>query len=70
MSGVQKVENFDEREVVVVTTMGMLTVRGVALHIRHLDLENGDLRLDGQVESILYSDKVERRRNLMQRLVR
>ncbi len=54
MTGVAKVETFDDREIVLQTQLGTLTVRGENLHIRHLDLEQGDLVLDGEVGALLY----------------
>ncbi len=54
MTGVAKVETFDDREIVLQTNLGMLTVRGENLHIRHLDLEQGDLVLDGDLAALQY----------------
>lgn len=69
MTGILKVESFGESEIVVETTLGMLTIRGESLHIRHLDLEQGNLEMDGKVES--YSYRSERRaRNTWRRLLR
>lgn len=59
MTGVLKVESFAEQEIVLETTLGMLVVRGDGLHIRHLDLEQGNLEMDGKVESFSY--RTERR---------
>lgn len=69
MTGILKVESFGESEIVVETTLGMLTIRGESLHIRHLDLEQGNLEMDGKVES--YSYRSERRaKNTWRRLLR
>lgn len=54
MTGVLKVESFAEQEIVLETSLGMLTVRGDGLHIRHLDLEQGNLEMDGTIESFNY----------------
>ncbi|MDA8346731.1 MAG: sporulation protein YabP [Thermaerobacter sp.] len=61
MTGVAKVESFDDREIVLITHLGMLTVRGENLHIRHLDLEQGDLVLDGDVGALLYVAETKRK---------
>lgn len=71
MTGVEKVDTFDDKEVVVLTALGTLRVSGENLHIRHLDLEAGDLNLDGEIASLQYTEGRGRKsRNLLRRLVR
>lgn len=69
MTGVSKVETFDDREIVLHTQLGLLTVRGESLHIRHLDLEQGDLVLDGEVGALLYVAE-SRRKGSWRRLLK
>lgn len=56
VSGVEEVESFDEAVIVMVTTQGTLVIRGEELHIEALNLEGGELRVTGQVESLSYED--------------
>ena len=56
VSGVQDVDNFDETTVVIYTEQGELTVKGTGLHINRLNIETGDLTLEGHVESLVYTD--------------
>jgi sporulation protein YabP len=71
VSGVKKVDTFDDRTVVLVTSAGVLTVKGENLHIKHLDLDEGNLVLDGRIGQLVYSDSArERRAGLLERLVR
>ncbi len=56
VSGVQDVDSFDETTVVIYTEQGELTVRGRELHINRLNVETGDLSLEGHVESLVYTD--------------
>ncbi len=71
LTGVTKVESFDDREIVLLTHAGQLTVHGQSMHIRHLDLESGSLVLDGQVASLIYAQNPGRRsRGWAQRLGR
>lgn len=71
LTGVAKVDSFDDREVVVITQLGALVVMGENLHIRHLDLENGDLRLDGEIREVAYREGRGRRtKGLLNRLAR
>ena len=57
VSGVSDVDSFDEKTVVVYTQQGELTVRGENLHINALNVENGELRLDGTVTALIYADE-------------
>ena len=56
LTGVSDVDSFDENTVTAYTSLGELTVRGRGLHIRQLNLEGGSLSLEGQVDSLTYSD--------------
>jgi sporulation protein YabP len=47
LEGVQLVDKFDEEEIVLATTMGILTLKGTGLHITQLDLEKGTLMAQG-----------------------
>ena len=55
-TGVSNVDSFDEETVVAVTDIGDLTVRGSKLHIDKLNLETGELTLDGEISSMTYSE--------------
>lgn len=56
VTGVTQVESFDEQMVVLHTTKGVLVVRGQDLHLQLLDLDVGQVRVDGTVESLTYED--------------
>lgn len=56
VSGVQDVDSFDEMTTVIYTELGELTVKGTGLHITRLNIETGDLLLDGTVESLSYTE--------------
>lgn len=57
ITGVLDVLSFDEEMIVVDTDMGMLTIKGMELHIHKLNLEEGKLELDGDIEGITYSER-------------
>ena len=56
LSGVLDVDSFDDNAVVAYTELGELTIKGSGLHISKINLDNGDLELDGEVYSMEYSD--------------
>lgn len=53
--GVVHVESFDDRQVVVETDMGMLTLSGEEFHITSLDLERGQMVIEGMFSALEYS---------------
>jgi len=56
VSGVIDVESFNEQYVIVHTDLGVLTVRGEGLHISRLNLDNGELNVEGDILSLEYSE--------------
>ena len=57
VSGVEEVERFDEEEIVMRTTAGTLVVGGTQLHIGKLNLDGGELHVDGMIHTLLYEDR-------------
>jgi len=49
VDGVEHVGNFNEKEIILVTNMGWLTLRGDGLHITQLNLESGNLVVEGRI---------------------
>lgn len=56
VSGVSDVDSFDENTVVVYTDHGELTVKGEALHVQRLNVETGELQMEGQIRSASYAE--------------
>ena len=56
ITGVVDVDSFDEETVIAYTDIGELTVKGENLHISKINLDTGDLFLDGTVSLLSYSD--------------
>lgn len=56
VTGVTDVDGFDEHTIVLATTYGMMTVHGSELHINKLNIDDGCLNIEGNVESIQYSN--------------
>ncbi len=55
VSGVCDVDSFDETTIVAKTELGELTVKGSKLQICRLNIESGDLSVDGQIDSLEYA---------------
>lgn len=56
ISGVQDVISFDDKVIVLETTAGLMKITGNDLHIKGVNLETGDVDMDGVVNSIQYTD--------------
>jgi len=59
ITGVLDVDNFDEETVTTYTDQGELTVKGENLHINKINLDTGDISLDGTITALIYSDNVK-----------
>lgn len=57
ISGVNNVVSFDDETVILETDLGLLTIRGQDLHINKLNLEDGQVAIDGELINLNYSDK-------------
>lgn len=72
--GVIHVESFDDRQVTVETDMGLLTLTGEEFHITSLDLEKGQMVIEGMFVALEYSgmDRRDRQKDkgLLQKLFR
>ena len=57
VTGVEDVESFDENVIVMNTNRGDLIVRGSGLHIGKINLEVGELRVEGLISDLSYEEK-------------
>lgn len=54
-TGVLDVISFDISEILLETELGMLHIKGKDLHVNRLNLEKGEVDIEGAVESMSYS---------------
>ncbi|WZX99767.1 sporulation protein YabP [Bacillus sp. FSL W7-1360] len=57
ITGVKQVESFDNEEFLLETDMGFLAVRGQNLHMKNLDVERGDVSIEGKIYDLVYVDQ-------------
>ena len=57
LTGVIDVVAFDEGEVILETDMGVLMTKGHDLHVKRLDLEKGEVDIEGRMDSFFYSEQ-------------
>ncbi len=56
VSGVKKIESFDNEEFLMDTTLGFLIIKGSGLEIIKLDTYQGNVSIKGQIDSLIYSE--------------
>lgn len=56
ITGVQDVDSFDEGSVLLVTDLGYITLHGIDLHINKLNLEEGQLVVEGEILGVEYNE--------------
>ncbi len=56
ISGVKKIDNFNDNEFMLETIMGYMNIKGSGLEIIKLDTYQGDVAIKGKIDSIIYSD--------------
>ena len=56
ISGVKKIESFDNEEFLMETTLGFLVIKGGELEIIKLDTYQGNVSIKGRVDSLMYLD--------------
>jgi len=70
ISGVEEVESFDENTILLTTARGPLEIQGEGLHIEKLSLDGGDLKVDGDIDSVSYEEESGGRGGFFSRLLR
>lgn len=56
LSGVKKIESFDETEFIMDTVMGFLVINGIGLELVKMDSLQGNVTIKGMVNSIVYME--------------
>jgi len=71
LSGVKKIDNFDENEFLLETNMGYLLIKGKNLEIIKLDTYQGDVSIKGKIDSLNYledSNKKQKNESVFSKL--
>lgn len=73
ISGVKKIDNFDNKQFIIETIMGYMIVKGEGLELLKLDTILGNVSIKGLINSITYaeeSNKKEKDDSIFNRLFR
>lgn len=56
VSGVEDIDTFDETTFIAITCAGALVVKGADLHISKLNVDTGELVVDGEFDSCVFNN--------------
>ena len=71
VTGVRHVDSYDDKEIILKTSMGDLVIKGSELNISSLNLEDGNLQAIGLVENFLYVGEAgAKRKNFIKRILK
>lgn len=57
LSGIKKINSFDENEFFIESIMGSILIKGENLELMNLDTYQGNLSIKGKIDSINYLDE-------------
>ena len=61
ISGVKKIESFDDKEFLLETIMGFMNIKGEELEIVKLDTYQGNVTIKGKIDSLNYLDNSKKK---------
>jgi sporulation protein YabP len=69
ITGVTKVIAFNEDNVILSTVLGVLNIKGKNMKMNKLNVDNGDMSIEGEVVSFAYTSKdVEKKESMLKKL--
>ena len=70
VEGVMSLGSADEVEIVMETERGLLAIRGEGLNIQQLNLDKGNIVVEGLIKSLVYDDEPKQKKGLLNRLLK
>ena len=61
LTGVKKIDSFDNEEFLLETTMGFIIIKGESLEIIKLDTYQGNVSIKGKVNSLTYLENLNKK---------
>ena len=61
ITGINKIDSLNNEEFVIDTVLGNLRVKGSELTMQQLDIEKGQIWIEGKIDLIEYMDKTEKK---------
>ena len=63
LTGVKKIESFDNEEFLMETTLGYLVIKGSELEIIKLDTYQGNVSIKVKIDNLMYLDNINGKKN-------
>lgn len=70
VTGVTDVDSFDETAIVAYTDYGELTISGSQLHISRLNIDEGQLFVEGDISAMVYVEKTSKNESFFSKVFR
>ncbi len=61
ISGVKKIDSFDDEEFLMETSMGYVAIKGESLEIIKLDTYQGNVSINGKINNLTYMDSLNKK---------
>ncbi|CQR72942.1 Spore protein YabP [Sporomusa ovata DSM 2662] len=70
VDGVVSLGSYDEKEIVMETEQGILIIKGESLNIKQLNLEQGNIIIEGTVKGMYYEEESRQKKGLLDRFLK
>lgn len=60
ITGIKKIINFDNREFIIESIMGLINIKGSNMELLTLDTTNGIIKIKGKINSYVYIEKTNK----------
>lgn len=70
IEGVISLGSYDEKEIIMETEQGMLTIKGDGLNIKQLSLDKENIIIDGNIRGLTYDEAIQSKKGLLGRLLK
>ena len=62
ITGVEDVQSFDDKSIILKSNYGMIAIDGEGLHISHLSVETGELNIEGLIGGVFFFEPAEQKK--------
>ena len=70
VDGVVSLGSYDEKEIVMETEQGVLIIKGDGINIKQLNLEQGNIIIEGTIKGMNYEDDSRQKKGLLERFLK
>ncbi|WP_094605257.1 Spore protein YabP [Sporomusa silvacetica DSM 10669] len=70
VDGVVSLGSYDEKEIVMETEQGVLIIKGESLNIKQLNLEQGNIVIEGTIKGMYYEEESRQKKGLLERFLK